>query len=178
MWSRKAECSCCCSFPRLSFNMKRKIRQVVERLPKQGWYALLKQNFNNFAYLTQGGLQEEGSLQVPPPALGFYSSHETILNLQRQRIRPLSKFPMLISFLAPGLSDCGLVQILSSHSYSHIKPISLVGSLQVSFRLRLVLPPTKHISMLSSMTVLLSQAEGRQPNCDFGPCKFFVLKIK
>lgn len=106
MWSRKAECSCCCSFSRLSFNMKRKIRQVVERLPKQGWSALLKQHLTTLLTWLKVGCRKNGPsrslLQLQD------CSHETILNLQRQRIRPLSKFPMLISFLALGLSDCGL----------------------------------------------------------------------
>ena len=71
MWSRKAECSCSCRFPRLSFNMKRKMSQVVERLPKWGWWwdILLKQNFNNFAYLSQSGLQ--GEWPVPGPFSSF-----------------------------------------------------------------------------------------------------------
>lgn len=58
MWSRKAECSCCFRFHCLPFNMKRKIRQVVESVSKQGrwWDTLLKQNFNN---LSQGGLQKK-----------------------------------------------------------------------------------------------------------------------
>lgn len=38
MWSRKAECSCCCRLPRLPFGMKRKICQVVESLPKRAWW--------------------------------------------------------------------------------------------------------------------------------------------
>ena len=67
MWSRKAERSCSCRFPRLSFKTKRNVSQVVERLPTWGWWQdiLLKQNFNNFADLSQGGFQGKGSLPGP-----------------------------------------------------------------------------------------------------------------
>ena len=67
MWSRKAERSCSCRFPRLSFKTKRNVSQVVESLPTWGWWQdiLLKQNFNNFADLSQGGFQGKGSLPGP-----------------------------------------------------------------------------------------------------------------
>lgn len=58
MWSRKAECSCSCRFPRLSFKRKRKGSQVVERLKKWRWWwdIPLTQSCNNFAYWSKGGL--------------------------------------------------------------------------------------------------------------------------
>lgn len=87
--------------------MKRKASQVVERLPDRGLQrdSLLEWNFNNFAYLYRGGLQEKWLHQFPFPALGFHSTHETILNL---RDRESGTIKILYADFLPGLGNIRL----------------------------------------------------------------------